>query len=458
MLYKEPFVLYLNISVCFILLFLALPSLFNKKEELKVRLAFSFIFFIVMATCIVNLVVLHTENYRMAFLGYFVFFFSLLFGPAIYYYIRNLLGGKVKWGFYLSFIPGIVSVGYGFHLAFSDSATQLRIFREMLAGDHLYYEVTNLLTLILTLVYCIKAWFFIKNLQKGIPGSPNSPFRIKIAWAREFIVYMFANVFVFLVLVLMLTNGFGVSMVDTDLIGMPVFMLFVYLLVAVRSMMMYKEFEHQYVLAKVENEKQIQAQRLEISKDLHDSLGAQLTFISSILDGIKKSATKLDDAVLAKINTLSDFSENSIAELKNTLWVLNANEISLHDLKAKILNFIKSAAEAKEDVKFSFNLDASENPNLDSKRAVNLFRVVQEIVNNAVKYADASEIGIDLQYIDDMITVRIADNGRGFDYETEKDKSFGLKNIESRMKAINGLVHLETQKGKGTAYTLQTEI
>jgi signal transduction histidine kinase len=269
---------------------------------------------------------------------------------------------------------------------------------------------------------------------------------------------MFANVFVFLVLVLMLTNGFGVSMVDTDLIGMPVFMLFVYLLVAVRSMMMYKEFEHQYVLAKVENEKQIQAQRLEISKDLHDSLGAQLTFINSILDGIKKSATKLDDVVLARINTLSDFSENSITELKNTLWVLNANEITLHDLKAKILNFIKSAAEAKEDVKFSFNLDASENPNLDSKRAVNLFRVVQEIVNNAVKYADASEIGIDLQYIDDMITVRIADNGRGFDYETEKEKSFGLKNIESRMKAMNGRVHLDTEKGKGTVYTLQTEI
>ena len=90
MLYKEPFVLYLNISVCIILLFLALPSLLNRKEELKVRLAFFLIFFVVIATCVINLLVLYTENYRLVFLGYFVFFISLLFGPAIYYYVKNL--------------------------------------------------------------------------------------------------------------------------------------------------------------------------------------------------------------------------------------------------------------------------------------------------------------------------------------------------------------------------------
>ena len=89
MLYKEPFVLYLNISVCFILLFLALPSLLNKREGLKVRVAFALIFFVVIATCLTNLLVLYPENHKLVSLGYFVFFISLLFGPLIYYYVIN---------------------------------------------------------------------------------------------------------------------------------------------------------------------------------------------------------------------------------------------------------------------------------------------------------------------------------------------------------------------------------
>ncbi len=454
MLYKEPFVLYLNISVCIILLFLALPSLLNRREELKVRLAFSLIFFVVIATCLINLVVLHLENYRLVPLGYFAFFLPLLFGPLIYYYVKNLLGSNITKGFFISLIPGIASVAYGTYLAFADSAEQQKVFQQMLNGDHLFYETNNLLTLILTLIYCVKAWLFIKKFQEAKNENQHLPFNPKVAWAREFVTYMFANVFVFLILVLVLTKGFEVTSMDMDLIGMPIFMLFVYLLVAVRSMMMYKEFEHQFVLANIENEKQIQDQRLEISRDLHDSLGAHLTFISSILDGLKSSPTKLSEAVNGKINTLSDFSENSIAELKNTLWVLNAKEINLEDLKNKILNFIRDASEAKEDVKFNFNFDVSENFHLNSKQAVNLFRAIQEIVNNAIKYADASEIKIVIQQQTESLNIKITDNGKGFDYEREKDKSFGLTNIQSRIACINGKINIETAAGKGTKYEI----
>ncbi|HRP31436.1 MAG TPA: sensor histidine kinase [Agriterribacter sp.] len=208
-------------------------------------------------------------------------------------------------------------------------------------------------------------------------------------------------------------------------------------------------------LLKEQTHSKIQEQRLEISRDLHDSLGAQLTLINSILDGLKNSSEKLDEVVNSKINTLSDFSENSIAELKNTLWVLNSKEIHLNDLKTKILNFIKNASEAKEDVKFNFNFDVSDNFNLNSKQAVNLFRAVQEIINNALKYADASEIKIDVQQPANNLIIKISDDGKGFDYEKEKHKSYGLQNIKTRIEAVNGNIHLETDAGKGTTYTIQ---
>lgn len=211
-------------------------------------------------------------------------------------------------------------------------------------------------------------------------------------------------------------------------------------------------------LLKEQTHSKMQEQRLEISRDLHDSVGAQLTLINSILDGLKNASSKLDATVNSKINTLSDFSENSIAELKNALWVLNSKEIYLDDLKSKILNFIRHASEAKDDVQFNFNFDVSENFNLNSRQAVNLFRAVQEIVNNALKYADASEIKIDAVQHEKNLTLKITDNGKGFDYNKEMNKSYGLRNIESRIAEVNGKVNLETESGKGTEYKIEMQL
>lgn len=227
---------------------------------------------------------------------------------------------------------------------------------------------------------------------------------------------------------------------------------------SVKSKLKQQQLSLENELLKEQTHSKIQEQRLEISRDLHDSLGAQLTFINSILDGLKNASTKLDDTIKSKINTLSDFSENSITELKNTLWVLNSKEIYLDDLKTKILNFIKNASEAKEDIKFNFNFDVSENFNLNSKQAVNLFRAVQEIINNSLKYANATEIKIEVFQNDKNLNLKIADNGKGFDYEKEKNKSFGLQNIKTRIESINGTMNLKTETGQGTVYTIQLKI
>lgn len=208
-------------------------------------------------------------------------------------------------------------------------------------------------------------------------------------------------------------------------------------------------------LLKEQTHSRIQEQRLEISRDLHDSLGAQLTFIHSVLDGLKNSSDQLTDAVNSKINLLFNFSENSIAELKNTLWALNSREIHLFDLKSKILNFINNASEVRQDMKFDFEAEMAENSTINSKLAVHLFRAVQEMVNNAIKHAQASEIAISLRQNEKKLTVQVTDNGSGFDFENEKNKSFGLRNIQSRITAVNGQFHLETAVGKGTVYTIE---
>ena len=454
--YTLPFVLYLNISVCIILLFLALPSLLNKTEALKVRIAFSLIFFTVIVNCTTNVLILLLENHQMVPVVFMAFFIPLLFGPAVYYYVKSLLGTSVGKGIYLTTIPGIFSFGYGIFLALADSATRQSTLREIIAGEHLYFNLTNLLALIYILVYCIKAWIFLNKLQPGKKDRSFQLIQLKKSWAKEFTIYIFAPVFIFGILhSFVVSVPVGVSTMDMDLIWMPVFMLIVYLLIAIRNMMMYKEFEHQFVMARIESEKQIQDQRFEIARDLHDSLGAHLTFIASVSDGLKRNSEHLDESLKSKVSSLSEFTESSITELKNALWILNNDEITMEDLRNKIMYFIKAAGEAKEDLQFHSQFQIKEDLPINSKWAVNLFRMVQELVNNAAKYAEARDIWIEMEQYDRMLYLKVWDNGIGFDMNNTRANSFGLANLRQRVSDMDGKLEINSVKGTGTTCLIE---
>ncbi len=198
--------------------------------------------------------------------------------------------------------------------------------------------------------------------------------------------------------------------------------------------------------------------QLEISRELHDSLGSQLTLISSISDSLKNSAIILDESISKKINTLSEFSENTINELKNTIWVLNSSELKLHELKVKLLNFISQASEAQEKVKFHFSFDIQHDVQLNSKQAINLYRIFQEILNNAIKYSQAEDIFVVVEQAANHLYIKIRDNGIGFNWETEKNKSLGLANIQQRIMELGGQLGIETSAGKGTQFEITVKL
>ncbi|HQW49768.1 MAG TPA: tetratricopeptide repeat protein [Bacteroidia bacterium] len=198
-----------------------------------------------------------------------------------------------------------------------------------------------------------------------------------------------------------------------------------------------------------------QEQRLQISRDLHDSLGAQLTFVNSVLDGIKKSTTSIDESLKSKIETVSEFSENAVTELKNTLWVMNLKSINVSDLKFRIANYINSAAEAKEEIRFHFNFEIADDIQIQTKSAMNIFRVIQEIVNNAIKYSHASEVSISIHQNKNELLIDVRDNGVGFDVDEMRTKSFGLNNIYNRVSDLKGTVDLVSGEDLGTQYKIK---
>lgn len=198
----------------------------------------------------------------------------------------------------------------------------------------------------------------------------------------------------------------------------------------------------------------IQEQRLEISRELHDNVGSQLTFIISILDNLKNSPVKFEEAIDKKIDTLSNFASKSIVELRDTIWVLNSKQLNLSELKSRLLNFIKDAKDSVDNTQFHFEFEIKNDNLLSSKQAINSFRVIQEIVNNAIKHAQAKDILVTINHNQTQLEIEISDNGNGFDYEAKKKKSFGLTNIQNRIQELNGELNVQSSAENGTTYNI----
>ena len=215
-----------------------------------------------------------------------------------------------------------------------------------------------------------------------------------------------------------------------------------------------QEFELQSAIAQIENQNKLHEQRLAISRDLHDNIGAQLTFIISSVENLKFGFPTMENSIKNHLTKISDFTKTTIVELRDTIWAMNANEFTFDDLSSRIYNFIEKAQSAKENTAFKFLVDDSlKNSKFSSLEGVNLYRTIQEAVNNAIKYADATEVSVQVQPKENGIVIDISDNGKGFDLETI-DFGNGIVNMQKRIEEIGGVFKIKSELIKGTQITI----
>ena len=215
-----------------------------------------------------------------------------------------------------------------------------------------------------------------------------------------------------------------------------------------------QEFELQSAIDQIENQNKLHEQRLAISRDLHDNIGAQLTFIISSVENLKFGFPTMENSIKNHLTKISDFTKTTIVELRDTIWAMNANEFTFDDLSSRIYNFIEKAQSAKENTAFKFLVDDSlKNSKFSSLEGVNLYRTIQEAVNNAIKYADATEVSVQVQPKENGIVIDISDNGKGFDLETI-DLGNGIVNMQKRIEEIGGVFKIQSELTKGTQITI----
>lgn len=211
-----------------------------------------------------------------------------------------------------------------------------------------------------------------------------------------------------------------------------------------RNRQIIKENELKQALIEIENQNNLQEQRLAISKDLHDNIGSQLTFIISSLDNLKYfefTKEKLYD----KFENIAGFTRSTITDLRDTIWAMNKEKITFEDLKSRTTNFIEAAKTSLKGIHFEFNIaDENNEITLNSLQGIDVYRIIQEAVHNAVKHAKATKIIVSFEKIDHQIVVSIQDNGIGFEPE-KVEAGNGLASMQKRAKEINAVLSIENQ-------------
>jgi signal transduction histidine kinase len=218
-----------------------------------------------------------------------------------------------------------------------------------------------------------------------------------------------------------------------------------------KNLQLQKEAELKTALVKIETQNKLQEQRLRISRDLHDNIGSQLTFIISSINNLRFGFKDMGDELSGKLSGISGFTSQTIYELRDTIWAMNKNDITWEDLQARISNFISTANSAEDKVLFNFNIadGLALDKEFASVQGMNIYRIIQEAVNNSLKYAAATSVTVSVSKMDDTYKVEIKDDGNGFDEATIK-KGNGLTNIRKRAEDLGGTVKIISILGEGT--------
>jgi len=195
--------------------------------------------------------------------------------------------------------------------------------------------------------------------------------------------------------------------------------------------------EEQYL-----REKQLNEQKLSISRELHDNIGSQITYLISSIDNLSYIDEE-NNLLNNKLQDLSDFGRNTMQELRSTIWAMNSEEGSISTLLTRI-----ESLKSKIPVPIEISSDIPASHALKSIELLNLYRIIQEALQNTLKYAEASRIQIRFSQSENQLKISVSDNGKGLGGQNKEGN--GLRNMRYRCEQIGGKFNIHSEANQGT--------
>ncbi|MDX2001647.1 MAG: ATP-binding protein [Chitinophagales bacterium] len=190
-------------------------------------------------------------------------------------------------------------------------------------------------------------------------------------------------------------------------------------------------------------------ERKHIGRELHDGIGHNLSLVKLNLSNIDAEDPKVNSQITAITKKIDEIT----TEVRHVAHHLLPNVLEQFGLEDSLKHLLEDSQQSFTGTihqYFKINSSFSTAGNLS------IYRICQELLNNVLKHAVASELSLQVITDDDNLVIIMEDDGKGFDPQLiiQQKNGMGLNNIASRVMALNGHYHIESEQGKGTTFTI----
>ncbi len=194
-------------------------------------------------------------------------------------------------------------------------------------------------------------------------------------------------------------------------------------------------------------------ERQRIARDLHDGLGGLLSSIKMKIEGRTKDYQRDHEGLLAVAGEMIDEACTEVRRISHDMMPGALIQLGLVQAVEDMVEEVRNTGDV------NIEIDYEGEWVLTDQQSVHLYRIIQEILNNSLKYSQASEIDIKLKSVSDQLQLIISDDGVGFDLKSAKRKGgIGLKNIEARVAYLDGNLKIITKEMEGCTYIIRVPL
>lgn len=209
-------------------------------------------------------------------------------------------------------------------------------------------------------------------------------------------------------------------------------------------------YRHRRRMRAAELQRNIHLERERISRDLHDHLGAQISYFISTADFIAFGLDQHTPEQSRKLlQELSQGGRTTMQELRETIWALNKAEYTASEFAERLRTYF-SMQLANDQLQWKLTVGGNSETVLQPALLLNTFRIIQEALSNVKKHAEAEHFRVELHIAATEFTVTISDDGKGFADKNSPEGHYGLDNMQLRATETGGTLTVSSTPGKGT--------
>jgi signal transduction histidine kinase len=209
-------------------------------------------------------------------------------------------------------------------------------------------------------------------------------------------------------------------------------------------------------LAVLKNQQALERERLRISQDIHDGLGARVTQISMVSSRAQDNQS-FPEMARVEFDRISKMSRELVSALYETVWTVDPENDNLDELGNYLCQIVNQLCEQAQFRCRFYVVDLPSDVQVSSQIRHNVSMAAQEAVHNVIKHAGASEVAMNIKFADDLLVITIRDDGSGFKPVGDSSGN-GLINMKKRLSEIGGNCMVESQLDKGTTIQMSVKI